>query len=214
MQTKSTAGTQERCARRREEMLTVAAELFAERGYSNTDTQDIADRLQVGKGTLYRYFPTKRDLFLAAVDRVMRELRQRVDGSIVGLADPLEQLSQGIRTFLSFYGEHPEYVELLIQERAQFKDREKPTFLEHRDANVKRWREFYRKLIGEGRVRDVPVERITDVVSNLLYGVMFTNYFAGRRGPVEDQVQDILDIVFHGILSDSERRQGAQSKTA
>jgi AcrR family transcriptional regulator len=198
---------EERCARRREEILKVAARLFAERGYSNTDTQDLADELQVGKGTLYRYFPTKRELFLAAVDRVMREMRQRVDASIAGIADPLELLSQGIRAFLSFYGEHPEYVELLIQERAQFKDREKPTFLEHRDANIKRWREFYRKLIGEGRVRDVPVERITDVVSNLLYGCMFTNYFAGRRGPVENQVQDILDIVFNGILSESERRQ-------
>ena len=208
MQTKPANGINEdRGARRREEILAVAARLFAERGYSNTDTQDIADELQVGKGTLYRYFPTKREMFLAAADRVMRQMRQRVDESIADVADPLDRLSQGIRAFLSFYAEHPEYVELLIQERAQFKDREKPTFLEHRDANVKRWREFYRKLIGDGRVRDVPVERITDVVSNLLYGVMFTNYFAGRRGPVEDQVQDILDIVFHGILSESERNK-------
>jgi AcrR family transcriptional regulator len=158
MQTKPANGINEdRCARRREEILAVAARLFAERGFSNTDTQDIADQLQVGKGTLYRYFPTKRELFLAAADRVMREMRQRVDASIAGVADPLERLSQGIRAFLSFYTEHPQYVELLIQERAQFKDREKPTFLEHRDANVARWREFYRKLIGEGRVRDIPV---------------------------------------------------------
>jgi AcrR family transcriptional regulator len=215
MQTKPANGINEdRCARRREEILAVAARLFAERGFSNTDTQDIADQLQVGKGTLYRYFPTKRELFLAAADRVMREMRQRVDASIAGVADPLERLSQGIRAFLSFYTEHPQYVELLIQERAQFKDREKPTFLEHRDANVARWREFYRKLIGEGRVRDIPVERITDVVSNLLYGAMFTNYFAGRRGPVEDQVHDILDIVFHGILSEPERKRRNGQKTA
>src|SRR5262249_57454593 len=52
--------------RRREEILEAAARLFAEHGYSETDTQGLADLLQVGKGTLYRYFRTKRELFLAA----------------------------------------------------------------------------------------------------------------------------------------------------
>ena len=30
----------------------------------------------------------------------------------------------------------------------------------------------------------MPVERITDVVGNLLYGTMFTNYFTGQAKPV------------------------------
>ena len=47
----------------------------------------------------------------------------------------------------------------------------------------------------------MPVERITDVVRDLLYGTMFTNYFAGSTRSVDDQAEDILDIVFHGILS-------------
>jgi hypothetical protein len=54
-------------------------------------------------------------------------------------------------------------------------------------------------------VRDVPVERITDVLSDLVYGTMFTNYFTGQRKPFDAQVQDLLDIVFFGILSGSER---------
>ena len=91
--------------------------------------------------------------------------------------------------------------------RAQFKDRKKPTYFEHREANVERWRDVYRNLIAEGRVRDMPVERITDVFSDLVYGTMFTNYFTGPRQPVEAQAQDILDIMFHGILSESEARR-------
>jgi AcrR family transcriptional regulator len=200
-----------RWARRQEQILDAAVQLFAEHGYSDTDTQLLAEKLQVGKGTLYRYFRSKRDLFLAAADRVMRQMRHCVDASIEGIEEPLDRIAIAVRAFLTFFAEHPEYVELLIQERAQFKDRKKPTYLEHREANSLRWRELYRSLIAVGRIRDVPPERISDVMSNLLYGTMFTNYFTGQRHSVEAQARDILDIVFNGILSDSERQRRAGS---
>ena len=80
--------------RRREEILDAAARLFAEHGYSETDTQVLADELGVGKGTLYRYFPSKRELFLAAADRVMRQLREHIDDSLDGVDDPLERIAR------------------------------------------------------------------------------------------------------------------------
>ena len=134
---------------------------------------------QLGKGTIYRHFPSKRELFLAAADRVMRKMQEKILANIAGVEDGLEQVARGIMAFLSFFAEHPEYVELLIQERAQFKDRKRPTYFEHREVNVVRWRKLYARLIAEGRVRDIPVERITDVVGNLIYGTMFTNFFIG-----------------------------------
>ena len=53
----------------------------------------------------------------------------------------------------------------------------------------------------------MPVERITDVMSDLLYGTMFTNFLTDRKKPFREQAQDILDVAFHGILSDSERQR-------
>jgi AcrR family transcriptional regulator len=196
---------QERCAQRREEILEAAATLFAEHGYADTDTQLLADSLGVGKGTLYRYFPSKRDLFLAVADAVMRKMSERVDAAVASVSDPLERIAEGIKAYLAFFAQHPEFVELLIQERAQFKDRKKPTYFEHRERRMGRWREVFRRLIATGRVRPVPVERITEVISNLVYGTMFTNYFAGASKSYAAQTQDILDVVFCGILSDSER---------
>ncbi len=192
-------------ASRQEEILEVAIRLFAQHGYSDTDTQLLAEELGVGKGTIYRYFPSKRELFLAAVDRVMRKMLELVLARIDPIEDPLLRIFTGIRTFLRFFGEHPEYVELLIQERAQFKDRKKPTFQEHREVNVERWRALYRGLIAAGRVRDIPVQRITDVVSDLLYGTIFTNYFAGQQKAVDVQAQDIIDVLFCGLLTTDER---------
>jgi len=201
------AGKEALFASRREEILDAAVTLFAKHGYADTDTQLLVDALGVGKGTLYRYFPSKEALFLAAVDRVMRELCAQVDASIAGIADPLDQIAQAIRSYLTFFAEHQEFVELLMQERAQFKDRKKPTYFEYREANVERWRDLYRGLIAVGRVRDMPVARITDVLGQLCYGTIFTNYFTGQRQAPEAQAREILDVVFHGILSDAERKR-------
>lgn len=193
--------------RRCEEILDAALKLFAERGYSGADTQDLANDLGVGKGTLYRYFPSKERLFLAAVDRVMRRLRASVDSSMAGIDDPLEQIARAVRAYLAFVAENPDFVELLIQERAHFKDRKKPTYFEHREANIERWRTLYRSLMSDGRIRKMPVEHITDVFGDLMYGTMFTNYFTGRQKSPDEQAKAILDVVFRGILSDGERRR-------
>lgn len=187
---------------RREEILTQAALLFAKHGYTECDTQLLAETIGVGKGTVYRYFPSKRELFLAAADRVMRMMREHVDQRVAEVDDPLERIQTGIHSFLDFFAKHPDFVELLMQERAQFKDRTRPTFMEHRAVNVERWRAIYRGLIADGRVRGIPVDRITDVIGNLLYGTIFTNYFSGQSKSLEVQTQDIIDVVFHGILAD------------
>lgn len=194
-------------AHRQEEILDQAAKLFAEFGYHEGDIQVLADRLEVGKGTIYRYFSSKEVLFLAAVDRAMLRLKASVDEKIEGIAEPLERLSLAIHAYLAFFSNHPEFVELLILERAEFKDRNQSTYFQHRDANMGPWRELFRTLIAEGRARDIPVERIITVLSDLLYGTMFTNHFTGRRATFEAQANDILDVLFHGILTAPEQQR-------
>jgi AcrR family transcriptional regulator len=193
-----------------EQILKVAAELFARHGYAGTDTQLLADKLGVGKGTIYRYFPSKEELFLAAADRVMRHMKLMVDAAIQHIPEPLDQIAEAITTYLAFFAEHPDYVELLMQERAQFRDRKESTYFQYVKNSVERWWDIYRQLIARGQIRDMPVERITDVLGQLCYGTMFTNYFKGQRKPFAEQARDILDVVFHGILSDTERQKRMQ----
>src|SRR5262245_41690111 len=102
-------------SRRREEILDAAARLFARHGYSETDTQFLADQLQIGKGTLYRYFPSKQELFLAAVDRVMHKLRGQIDADIAGSDDALDRIERAVHAYLRFFADNPDFVELLIQ---------------------------------------------------------------------------------------------------
>ncbi|HTE05445.1 MAG TPA: TetR/AcrR family transcriptional regulator [Planctomycetota bacterium] len=186
---------------RTDDILATAAEVFAREGYRNADLQDVADALGIGKGSLYRRFPSKGALFLAAVDGVMQRLRASVDAAVDEADDALEQIASAVRAYLKFFDGHPHYVELLIQERADFRHRKQPTYFAHRRNAIQRWRALYERLMDEGRVRRMPVERITDVLSSAVYGTMFTNYFAGRTRSFERQSADILEVVFHGILA-------------
>ena len=195
---------------RKEEILRTATELFAEHGFSDAITQALADRLQLGKGTIYRHFPSKRELFLAAADRVMRKMQEQILASIAGIEDGLEQVARGIKAFLSFFADHPEYVELLIQERAQFKDRKRPTYFEHREVNVAAVAEALRPADrrGPGPRHPGRADHRRRRQPDLRHHVH--ELLRGPGKPVEQQARDILDIVFHGILTEPGARSGSR----
>ena len=159
----------------------------------------------MARGTLYRHFASKRELFLAAVDRVMVRLHSHVEAATSSAEDGLDRIRLGVRAYLEFFRLHPEFVELLVQERAQFNDRERPTYLEHRERNVQRWRSLYRQLMGEGRFRMADADRLSDVMSALLYGAMFLNDAGGRSGAFSIDAESLIEVFFLGVLSDAER---------
>jgi AcrR family transcriptional regulator len=59
---------QRKRSRRIEQILTVAAELFGERGYAAVSLEDVAERLDLTKGSLYYYFASKDELATAAIE--------------------------------------------------------------------------------------------------------------------------------------------------
>jgi AcrR family transcriptional regulator len=195
-------------ARRRDDILSVAARIFAANGYPKTEMQTIADACGLAKGTLYLYFPEgKEQLFLAACDKGMRDLIAVTDACRESISDPLETIAAAIRAYLQFFHEHPEQVELLIQERAEFRDRKSSTYFEHREKRRSVWGALLLNLVSTGRFRDIPLSRIDNVFCDLVYGTMFTNHFTARRVPLDEQVADILDVAFFGLLSDAERQK-------
>jgi AcrR family transcriptional regulator len=195
--------------RRREAILDQAVAVFAEHGYPNGDVQWIADAIGMSKGTVYRYFPTKEDLFLAAVERGVRQLHEHTAAATASESDPIDGMVAAVRAYLKFFKSRPQLVELFIQERAEFKALRRPAYFKHRDARQGPWRQTIAALIGAGRLREIPPERVIDVLGDVLYGTMFTNHVAGRNKPFDEQAQDIVNVLFHGILADAERKRRA-----
>lgn len=190
--------------RRRDEILTVAARLFARDGYSATDLDVVAKEVGVGKGTIYRYFQNKADLFLATVDDAMCRMDLHVQRVALSSSDPLEQMTLAVYGYLEFFRRNPHVVELLIQERAVFRDHRKSMYFQHLERNVGPWRVLVTALMDAKRVRDVPVERIIKVFSDMLYGTMFASYFARREKSVDEHFQDIVDVALRGVLTPDE----------
>lgn len=198
--------------RRRDEILRGAIPHFAREGFDGADVDAIAAGLGCAKGTIYNYFKNKKDLFHHCVDFVMRGLLDAIDSA--ERTDSIEDVERAIRAYLTYFHDHPQYVELLILERAVFRDRRKATYFDYRDVQIERWRALYERLMKAGVVRKMPVSRILDTVGDLLYGTIFTNYFAGRDKPLEGQIADVLDILLHGVLTPSEaRRRARKSRT-
>jgi AcrR family transcriptional regulator len=183
------------------EILDAAVEIFAARNYAQTDVQEIADRVGIGKGTVYRHFGNKEALFLAAVKHARDKLICAVDAVQNTQSDPLVQLRTCMTAILRFFDEHPEIVELLIKERALFRDRRPSLFFEHDEKRRCEWAERLRGMIAAGAIRDLPVSEIQDTLSRFVFGAMFFNYFEGNSRPLADESHAMFDVLFHGLLS-------------
>ncbi|GAA2892300.1 TetR/AcrR family transcriptional regulator [Pseudonocardia halophobica] len=77
-------------------ILTAAAELFGERGYAGVSLEDVADRLDVTKGSLYYYFASKDELVTAAIETLGTDWTDRLEALPVA-GSPTERLRALLR---------------------------------------------------------------------------------------------------------------------
>ena len=74
----------ERKADKRRRILRAALELFAERGFHGTAVPDVAERAEVGPGTIYRFVASKEEL----VNVLFRETKARLGQALMHGDDP------------------------------------------------------------------------------------------------------------------------------
>ncbi|MBN9734772.1 MULTISPECIES: TetR/AcrR family transcriptional regulator [unclassified Pseudonocardia] len=75
---------QRKRGRRIRQILTTAAELVGERGYDAVSLEDVAERLDVTKGSLYYYFPGKDELVTAAIETLGDDWTSRLESLPAG----------------------------------------------------------------------------------------------------------------------------------
>jgi AcrR family transcriptional regulator len=81
-------------------LLAAARELFSERGFAGTATEDLVARAGVTRGALYHQYADKRDLFRAVFEDVERELGERIALAAAAEASPWEMIRAGARALL------------------------------------------------------------------------------------------------------------------
>lgn len=188
--------------KRTQEVLCAALQVFSTQGFAAADVQEIADRAGVGKGTVYRRFTNKEGLFLATVEHARQALLKELDQAVDASTCPLEQIRVGIHTFITFFDTYPAVVEMLIQERAHFRGRQRPTFFDERPKENEKWISLFSRLVEQGVMRDRPVELIDEAICNFAFGTVFLNYFAGRKKPLAQQSRELFEVLFNGLLAE------------
>jgi AcrR family transcriptional regulator len=96
---------------RRRQLVTVALELFAYRGYRATTMDDIAEAAGVTKPLVYQHFSSKRALYLELVDSIAHELQLEVGNAVMQADGPRQQVELGFAA----------YFRLVIIKEAEFR---------------------------------------------------------------------------------------------
>ena len=135
---------------RREQLLDTGAALFAEKPYEDVLVEDIAARAGVHRATLYHYFPSKRDLYVAIFKRASNRFLARVG------PDPqlplAEQLAAGLEAHIQSFVDHP--YEAVTINRGALSDDPAIQAIIAEELNVVGQR-LIDKLVAEGRPREV-----------------------------------------------------------
>ena len=81
-------------AQRREQLLDRAAELFAQHGYARATTAELAKAAGVTEPIIYRHFKSKRDLFIALIERTGDETLASWEAALQDASSPADRLSR------------------------------------------------------------------------------------------------------------------------
>ncbi len=92
---------------RQAEIVTAALELARETSPALITTSDIAAGVGVSQGALFKHFPTKDAIWLAAMGWVRQQLLKRLEDSASKAASPMEALAAMFRAHVGFVTSHP-----------------------------------------------------------------------------------------------------------
>jgi AcrR family transcriptional regulator len=84
-------------AKRKSQLLDAAAKVFASRGYSGTTTAELAKAAGVSEPIIYRHFDSKKELFIALVERTSVDTLHDWEHALKDIGDSSERLALLIR---------------------------------------------------------------------------------------------------------------------
>lgn len=90
-------------------MLEAAEELILEKGLDQLNMDEVAERAEVSKGSLYQYFNNKNDLVLGICNKATVLLTEKISKVLAYDLPGIELVSMIGTTFMNFVSEHPEY---------------------------------------------------------------------------------------------------------
>lgn len=182
----------------RDELLEVAIDLFAERGFVGTSIRDIAKAVGRSVSNVYHYFDSKEALWLAILEYSVKGLPETLRSVAHGDGAPLERFKRLLRVHLQASTRHQRESKIFMidEERLSTLGKEVNRRIQKEILDI--YVEQMRILQSHGLLR-------TRHVKILAFNILGTiNWYLRWYDPAgdlkEDEVHDeIIDFVLHGI---------------
>lgn len=137
-------GIQERKERekeaRREEILNAAYTVFVHKGLTGATVDDIAAAAELSKGTIYLYFHSKEDLYLAVMNRGLDIMLEMFEVVVANDANPLQTIWDLGDAYTAYFDQHRDYFRMFaFFENPEMHDMVTPHMMvqcQERDAKV------------------------------------------------------------------------------
>lgn len=186
---------------RRDELLGIAGELFAERGLRSTTVRDIADTAGILSGSLYHHFDSKE----AMVDELLREFLdelftryREIAAAGLSAAETLRQLV--IASFASIDARHTA-VAIYQNEARQLAGQERFSYIGERNREFRQlWESVLLRGVDDGEFRaDLDIHLVYRFLRDTVW-VAVRWYRPGGNEPVDRVADQYLSVVLDGIL--------------
>ena len=182
-----------------------ATAVFAAHGYNATTIDAIAARAKIGKGTVYQYFNSKRDLFLAVFDNYMQGYLEQLHSQVSDPElSPEQQLRKATRAVFTLGEEVEELFPLVFEfwsASASPETRGQIAGMFRRMYSV--FREFFGDMIRRGIERGefdpaVDIESITAVVVGSFDGLFLQAWFDENMNAMKAGTA-FIDVLIRGL---------------
>jgi len=197
--------SEEKKARRKAEILAASIEVFSSQGFHKAGIADIAKQLNIGHGTIYRYFKNKRDIFNAILADLLGQMAEIVmqeppnTDSLDEYAGQLQRIADGL---LTIFNRDPRLAKIAFYESLGV-DPEATESVEHLLSVFAQFTEQYTKNgIDKGFLRATMNTRIA---ANLVTAMLVETIKKVAANDVTDQSeieawrQEVIQFMIGGL---------------
>lgn len=153
---------------RREEIIAAALKIFGNKGFAATRTEDIAHQAGIGKGTIYLYFRSKEDIYVAAVQHAIDQLNERIRIRLQIVEGIRQRIHVYITVRLEFWLEQKSLYRLLLTLGRETQHRKQTNAVLR--ATTQSLIDLFEEGVAAGELKPQPFEALAWAVVDMLRG--------------------------------------------
>ncbi len=191
---------------KQQKIVNAAITLFAEKGYSNTSTSEIAKFAEVSEGTIFKHYGTKENLLLSIIVPFIKENAPTMAGEVLKqtLTENTTTFEQFLRNFLknrlNFISENKEIFQIFFKEiiyQEELKNEISSLFYEIAILRLSKAIEVFQE---RGDLIESSSDKVAKMLFTVLGGFIVSNFVLMNKEDVGDkEIEEVISFVMNGI---------------